>query len=246
MSEPSSARVPRPLQNGHDRDLAARYAPVIHFNRLEPFLPLAAGYTIFRQDGDSPSFPRRIELKGDGHAPATLAIEYAIWWDWDIQHLYELEHTWTYVGADGRVVFAEASWHGGYSSAVLADGSVPLAPCSATHPIVYSQPGKHAFVPMVEGLLEVADKTAESCGPRAGTGGLWVTPLFEGILTRRKNPEVDALVGAYLKARAFSPSDAWDKEFPITREMLVPWPALFEWVPRRMDWWIARLKAGEG
>ena len=117
-----------------------------------------------------------------------LAIEYAIWWDWDIGHLYELEHTWTYVGADGRVVFAEASWHGGYSSAVLADGSVPLAPGTTTHPVVYSQPGKHAFVPMVEGLLEVADKNRESCGARAGTGGLWLTPLFEDVLSRTKEP----------------------------------------------------------
>ncbi|MDP3046575.1 MAG: hypothetical protein Q8O07_03770, partial [Chloroflexota bacterium] len=147
---------------------------------------------------------------------------------------------------DNRVVFAEASWHGGYSSTVLPDESVPLAPGSQTNPVIYSQPGKHAFAPMPEMLLEVADKSAEQCGPKAGAGGLWVTPLFAAILTRRKNPEVDALVGAYLKARAFSPSDAWDKEFPITREMLVPWPALFEWVPRRMDLWIARLRAGEG
>ncbi len=245
MTASSGERVPHPRQNVHHRDLAARYAPVIRFNRLEPFLPLAAGYTIFHQDGDSPSFPRRIELAGDGHAPATLAIEYAIWWDWDIQHLYELEHAWTYVGKDGRVVFAEASWHGGYSSTVLPDGNVPFAPRSQTNPVIYSQPGKHAFAPAPEMLLEVADNTTEQCGLKAGAGGLWITPLFESTLTRRKNPEVDALVGAYLKARAFSPSEVWDKEFPITRDMLVPWPALFDWVPRRMDWWIARLRAGE-
>ena len=241
MTIMDGSRVPHPRQSPKQRDLAARYAPFIYFNRLEPFLPLAVGYTIFHADGESPSFPRRIELRGAGHAPAALAIEYAIWWDWDIQHLYELEHTWTYVGAGGQVVFADASWHGGYSSAVLADGSVSLAP-GTDHPVVYSQPGKHAFVPMVEGLLEVGDKTLESCGPKAGTGGLWVTSAFKGILDLRKSPEVDALANAYLKARAFTPSPVWDKEFLVTRDLLIPWPALFQWVPKRMDWWLARLR----
>lgn len=250
MSSNDGSRPPRPRQRSSERELAARYAPIIYFDRNEPFLPLVVGYTVFRRDGESPSFPRRIELSGSDHAPAVVAIEYAIWWDWDIQHLYELEHAWTYVGADGSVVFAEASWHGGYSSAVLADGSVPLIaggdPADGSHPILYSQPGKHAFVPVVEGLLEVSDKTAESCGPRSGTGGLWVTPLFQDILGPRKNPQVDALVTAYLKSKAFIPASVWDKEFRITRDMLVPWPALFDWVPARVDWWIARLRAGKG
>ena len=245
MSLDPAARIPRPRQNRAERDLAALYAPVIYFNQKEPFFPLVAGYTIFRGDAQSPSFPRRIELAAPGHEPAALAIEYAIWWDWDIQHLYEIEHTWTYVGQDGRVVFADASWHGGYSSAVLGDGTVPLAPGSATHPVVYSQPGKHAFVPMVEGLLEVADENAVNCGPKAGSGGLWVVPLFEDALTQRKNPQVDALVASYLRARAFTPAGVWDREFPVTRDMLIPWPALFEWVPRQIDWWIARLRSGE-
>ncbi len=242
MKQDPGARPPRPRQSPVQRDLAAKYAPVIRFDRNEPFLPLAVGYTIFRADADSPSFPRHIELAGDGHGPAALAIEYAIWWDWDIGHLYELEHSWTYVGADGSVVFAEASWHGGYSSTVIEDGSIPLAPGSRTHPLIFSQPGKHAFTPKPEMLVEMADKSAESCGPRAGAGGLWVTPLFEGILDLRKNAQVDALVAAYLRRKAFVPASIWDKEFPVTRELLIPWPTLFAWVPQRMDWWIARLK----
>jgi hypothetical protein len=239
------SRVPRPRQSRQARDLAARYAPLIHFERQEPFLPLAVGYTIFTADGDSPSFPRRITLPGPDRALAALAIEYAIWWDWDIGHLYELEHTWTYVGADGQVVFAEASWHGEYTPAVLPDGCVPLAPGS-DHPVVYSQPGKHAFVPTAEALLAIKERTLESCGPRAGSGGLWVTPLFKGILDWRKTPEADALVAAYLQARAFIPAFVWDKEFLVTRDLLIPWPVLLEWIPMRMDWWLARLKRRHG
>ena len=76
------------------------------FDACEPFLPLAAGYTLFRQSGPSPSFRQgfAVDLAPPGHPPARLAIEYAIWWDWDIGHLYELEHVWVYVDEGGRVV----------------------------------------------------------------------------------------------------------------------------------------------
>lgn len=236
------SRPPRPRQSRKWRDLAARYAPLIHFDHHEPFFPLVVGYTLFTADGDSPSFPRRIELHGPDHPPAVLAIEYAIWWDWDIQHLYELEHTWSYVGADGSVVYAEASWHGGYHPAVLADGSVPKAAPDTDHPAVYSEPGKHAFAPTPERLLERSPKTIESCRVKAGSGGVWVTPLFEGILNSRKTPEADARVAAWLKPHAFTPAFVWDRDFLVTRDLLVPWPAVFQWVPARIDWWLKRLR----
>lgn len=68
MGEPAAQpsfdldNLPSSAQDDEERALAAKYAPVIRFDAREPFLPLAAGYTIFRADADSPSFPRRIEL----------------------------------------------------------------------------------------------------------------------------------------------------------------------------------------
>ncbi len=244
MSREKGAQPPRPRQSEKQLRLAADYAPLIYFDEREPFLPLAVGYTVFAADGDSPSFPRRIELAAGRNA--RLAIEYAIWWDWDIGHLYELEHTWTYVGADGEVVFAEASWHGGYHAAVLDDGRVPvIARESGRHPVVYSEPGKHAFAPTPQEILDKRrDKTLDGCGPGAGRGGLLVTPLFRGILDLRKNAEADALVGAYLKRHAFVPAFDWNREFRVSREMLLPWPALFRWIPTRLDWWLEQLRSG--
>jgi hypothetical protein len=248
MTTISGSRVPRPRQSRQARELAARYAPLIFFDRKEPFLPLAAGYSIFMQDGASPSFPRRIELCAEGRAPAVFVIEYAIWWDWDIQHLYEVEHTWTYVGANGKVVFSEASWHGGFNAMTLDGGKVRVSRQNdGDHPIVYSEPGKHAFAAKPEILIEQRrDKTLRECGPRAGSGGLWVTPLFQGILDLRKNAEVDACVTAHLQEQAFTPAFVWSKQFLITSELLIPWPTLFDWVPARIDWWIARLQKGKG
>ena len=105
------------LTSAHDEDtaLARAHAPLIHFDAAEPFLPLAAGYTVFRANAPSPSFPRTIELP-EG---AALAIEYAIWWDWDIEHLYELEHVWVYLDEAGNLLAADASWHGGWNAMAL-------------------------------------------------------------------------------------------------------------------------------
>ena len=99
-------------------------------------MPLAVGYTIFKSEEPSPSFFRRIQH--DWRPAWATAIEYAIWWDWDIGHLYELEHVWVYLDEADRLVWVEASSHGGYASMILEDGSIP---CDGTHPIVYAQPG---------------------------------------------------------------------------------------------------------
>ena len=69
-----------------EHKLAAHYAPFLKFDQREPFLPLTAGYSVILQCGPSPSFPRTIEVE-----PGGQVVEYAIWWDWDIVHLYELK-----------------------------------------------------------------------------------------------------------------------------------------------------------
>jgi len=165
------SRLPWVEQDTSELAMAARYAPRILFDRHEPFLPQAVGYTIFHQDGYSPSFPRCIGLKPIGRLPAELVIEYAIWWDWDINHLYELEHVWTYVDGDGTLVHAEGSWHGDFGAARrLQDGRLSLHDHS--HPVVYAQPGKHAFAFTDEPLLILKEHTRRQCSVQAGKGGL--------------------------------------------------------------------------
>jgi hypothetical protein len=248
---------PRASQPPGDLALAARYAPLMRFDRLEPFLPTFAGYTIFRRDAPSPSFPRQVTLRPtfpqitednaraiarlfpDGKLPevpdltAALVIEYAIWWDWDIQHLYELEHVWSYVGADGRLLYAEASWHGSYFP-MLWQGETPR---QGDHPVVYSTPGKHAFVPdpyLLTGTVAERENLRRTNLNRAGTGGLLLKEeLFKGRFA--KDAVRDALANGYLKERAFDPSFDFSRAVQPDEAMLVPWPALYEWIPRRID-----------
>ncbi len=127
----------------------------------------------FDGEADSPSFPRRI-LR-EFVPPWHKVIEYAIWWDWDIGHLYELEHAWSYIDADGRLVWAEASGHGDYSAMSLAGGSIS---CEGTHPVLYSQPGKHAFAPEPICLERVLHFVVKDAAREAGEGGVLVQDRY--------------------------------------------------------------------
>ena len=236
-----ASRLPRVTQEESEIELAARYAPVILADECEPFTLIAAGYTIFEREGQSPSFPaRRVEWGRAGY-PATRAIEYALWWDWDIGHLYELEHAWTFIDANGAVVAIEASWHGMYGQAEGAalEEADPAIPGVRTHPVLLAQPGKHAMAPSIEPFMEIRQWAEQEAGADAGKDGVLETGLFRGRLP--KTPENDARVTAYLKERAFVPAWKFSKRFPLTREILVPWKALEAWIPARVSWWLTRI-----
>ncbi|HEU5013751.1 MAG TPA: HAD-IA family hydrolase [Roseiflexaceae bacterium] len=223
-------------QDADERALAARYAPILRFDASEPFLPLAAGYTIFRADGPSPSMNRQITLATPEHPDAALAIEYAIWWDWDIGHLYELEHVWVYVDAQGRVVDCEASWHGRFRS-MAQSGKLAI---EGERVVVYSEPGKHAFAPDPAWFDERKQPHRRSITRGlAGIGGVLAPGMFSGKIAR--TPFYDTLARTYLADHAFDPAWKFSRAFTFDAAQLVPWTALYDWIPRRVNWWIERL-----
>jgi len=225
-------------QDLKEQTLATRYAPVIRFDDREPFLPLAVGYTIFRADADSPSFPRHIELNPPDRPQAVLAIEYAIWWDWDIGHLYELEHIWVYVNSAGCVVRGEASWHGGFHD-MAQDGKLSL---EDDHLVVVSEPGKHAFAPNDTWYAERRQQDIRFQTTRwAGAEGVWVTPLFAQKLKNLRTPFNNSLVRTYLQRQAFDPAWTFSHRFAISNNILIPWGVLQTWIPGRVAQWVAKL-----
>ncbi len=71
----------------------------------------------------------------------------------------------------------------------------------------------------------------------------------EGILIKEQytrqipdTPEINALVGKWLRSKAFTPTLKFNRPFQITPEQLVPWPILDAWIPARVNWWIDRLR----
>jgi hypothetical protein len=163
-----------------------------------------------------------------------------LWWDWDIGHLYELEHAWTYVGASGAVVAVEASWHGMCGPAEGAVLETDLGASSmGTHPVLLAQPGKHAMAASIEPFMEIREWAEQEAGPDAGKDGVLETAVFRGRLP--KTPENDARVTTYLKQRAFVPSWKFNKRLPVSREMLIPWKTMDEWIPARVEWWLGQI-----
>jgi hypothetical protein len=203
--------------------IAKRYAPILYFDRKEPFFPVRVGVTVLREAGASPSFRRTFPFHDER---LDLIVEYAIYWDFDIQHLYELEHVWVYVAKDGSVLDAEASFHGKYFKGLLKDRSN----LEDTHVILYSQPGKHAFSPMVE-LFDLIPDLRTCTDEGAGAAGLIITAPFAG--SYETSEHIDQLVRAYLQEFRFQPSMVFER-YEIPEEMLVPWEILRQEVPERI------------
>ena len=225
----------RNVASRSDHEIALRYAPTIHFDVKEPFLPSVVGYTVFRENAPSASFPRDILLSEN----VDIVIEYAVWWDWDIQHLYELEHIWVYADEHGNLLDAEASWHGGYNRMLDEHEQLPLVDGRL---VLYSEPGKHAFAPTPGWLIERKAQTLASCGIHAGKMGVHVTPLFDGIINQRK-PLQNRLVHTLLERQKIEPAFDFSNPFDLRGAIFVPWQHLYDWIPARVDEWIDHLRS---
>lgn len=201
-----------------DLDLARSLFPRVLFDRAEPFFPVWIGVSVVTDSGRSPSFRRDL-----APPPGGRLVEYAVYWDWDIQHLYDLEHLWLSLDAQGRVVDAEGSFHGRYLKALLPDRS-NLEEQRVT---VFSQPGKHAFAPdpLVFRLLPDADL---ACLAAAGKAGAEVPGPLNGRIVHR--PEWDPPVAAWLTRRRFQPSWQFAPWVP-SPEIFVPWTTLNQRLP---------------
>lgn len=222
------------INTDEDSALVKKFAPRIRFDKREPFFPLAVGFTIFRETTISSSFPRQIELKEN----IKLCIEYAIWWDWDIQHLYEVEHIWIYIDANKSVVRVDASWHGGWNQMLDDSGQIPLQDGRVT---LYSEPGKHAFSATLPPFFERRHITERNTSIEAGLGGVLVTELFEGIITTR-TPINNRVAQAYLQGHHFQPTYEFTNEFLLDNVVFVPWETLSQWIPDRVKFWVDYLQ----
>ncbi len=216
----------------NDLQLAARYAPLIHYDVNETIPLCRVGVSVIREEMRSDSFPKRV-VKPDF---CGLVIEYALFWDYDIQHMYDLEHLWVYVAADGSVTKAEGSFHGKYLTLWTAD--MPFAkPPEGSRVHAFCQPGKHAFLPDGE-LFRLIPGWRECCTSDAG-GGILVGGPFGGAY--EPSAEDHARCKAHIRATyAFEPTLIFGEGQAIPEDMLCTWEELKTWIPARM----AELQAG--
>ena len=73
------------------------------------------------------------------------------------------------------------------------------------------------------------------CTPRS-----WSTACFPGRSAGR--PSTGSWCAATCCSQAFTPSWNFSKRYTFPAEALVPWPALQDWIPQRVNAWLERLE----
>ncbi|WP_159881826.1 hypothetical protein [Paenibacillus puerhi] len=214
---------------------AKRYAPALQLDIAEPFEPIRAGITFLDRPGDSPSFNRRIEFDPE---QVKGVLEYAVYWDYDIQHLYDLEHVWIFLGHQGEIVRCEASFHGKYLLGLLPDRSNIE---QDMHVRLLVQAGKHAFSPMPE-LFRLLPDVPACCQERAGEEGVLVPRMFENLYPA--DDRLHRLAKRHLQAFRFQPLHRY-RPYTWAEDAMVPWPQLQQEIPVRMNRLLRRLEDEE-
>jgi hypothetical protein len=223
-----------------DHEIALMYAPKVYFDRNETIPLRAVGYTIARETMPSPSFARKMLTVP---SQAGFAVEYAYYWDYDIEHMYDLEHIWVTVDGHGEVMGAQASFHGFYFN--LFAPQIPFARVEGRHVAAYCQPGKHAFLPEGQ-LFRLIPGWFESCNVNCGgpvlIGGPFRADANGGKDAYSPSEEDHLNSRRFLREnRAFEPSMQFTETQPDTVEYM-PWERLRQAIPEWVNAECARLR----
>ncbi len=229
-----------------EREYVLRHAPIIYMDEKEPFSIKRVGYEVYEEDGAvSRSFNRKFDFLN--YKGAVKVIEYAYYLDYDIQHLYDLEHIWVYLDEKDNLVGAEGSYHGRFLRATLPeftsvykkdemeeeylvhDGTMArvIYP-DGSRLIMYSQPGKHAMLASPR-LMHLYPELFEACTRLAGISGLDAPEeyLKDIHITEEENRKVVE----YIKENfAFEPSMRFE-ENEIKHEDYIPLAELKREIP---------------
>ena len=215
-----------------DAALATRHRPILLLDTTEPYEPLFFGYTVFRDAGQSPSSRFAITPRG------AACIEYAVWYDWDIGHLYDLEHVWVHVGADGAVVAVEASQHG-RREPMVADNGLPEL--RDGRPVLYPEAGKHAHWAHPDQMSADDRRRLEAlCGPLAGIEGVHLGNPFAAAGRYAATPYQHRLARLAMQHDAFTPAFRHDR---AGEPALLPWAELDALIPAGVNATMAALPA---
>jgi phosphoglycolate phosphatase-like HAD superfamily hydrolase len=216
-----------------DAELAARHQPILRLDRNEPYAPVLVGYTVFRQPGASPSSKFAIEPIG------SATIEYAVYYDWDIGHLYDLEHVWVHVAADGAVIAVEASAHGRREPMVVQPG---LPEMDGPRPVLYVEPGKHAHWADPQVMRERAgEMLGLQCGDLAGHEGVHRGNPFYAAGSYEFSALHDRLARLKMQGVRFIPRFEFPP--PTGEPTLLPWAEAADAIAARVNALLGRLEA---
>ncbi len=211
-----------------DNALFTRYMPVLMEDIHEPFEIKKVACTLFKDRVKSPTSGFFTELA----SPAVTALEYAFYWDYDIQHLYDLEHAFVFIDKEGTVTDLISSFHGRFyrQSSVTFKGN---------RPVLYIQPGKHALMAHPEYFRLFVD-FEKSCNEKAGIDGVALPDFIGGVSF---TPDDNTAVGRFIKdSFSFSPTGSY-KEAKDPSGLITDPESLFSFIRSRVSSELDRIRS---
>nr|WP_321460581.1 HAD family hydrolase [uncultured Cohaesibacter sp.] len=203
--------------------LARQLAPILLCDKNEPFEPVVVGISHLKRGESSPSFQR---LNPFTHAPnrTYTILEYAIWWNGDIEHLYELDHVWIYLNENNSPIHITASAHGemiDISQTNWQDRQIRL----------FCEPGKHALTPTSAEIIKRREWLDQICSGSDNVSGFQIPAEF-GDHMSFLTPYDYFLARDYLKGKRFTPSYSFEKSLDLSKVPFMSWDELKMFIPR--------------
>lgn len=171
---------------------------------------------------------------------AALVIEYAIYYDSDIQHIYDLEHVWIYLDHHYQIIGVKASRHGMF---VTQYETVKEIKTKNGHPILYIDPGKHAHHVTPKTMRK---KILYACNTQQlSAQGMYPVHFFTPAIWQQFKdvyPGKAKIIQYYKENFAHPPSFHFKKYLIPERPLLVGWKALENEIPQRVYQFLKRIK----
>ncbi|WP_152912438.1 HAD family hydrolase [Candidatus Rhodobacter oscarellae] len=194
-------------------------------DRAEPFRPQRIGLSAFAAETPSPSSKFTVTPRGEA------CYEFAIFWDYDIGHLYDLEHIWVHE-SKGEVVAVEASFHGQRHDVEMC--------LRAGRPLVWVEAGKHAHLQSRAQRDAMAEATRLMCGSQAGIGGIHTANPFSAGFGDLSDHD-HRLARLFLSRLQFTTTGGRALEHDLNDTPMVPWPEMPDFIAARLRHVIAKL-----
>lgn len=206
-----------------ERELAWKYMPVIMQDKNETIPIRYIGVGVFDHKEPTRTFGSIVYDPAAWNAK--YIIEYAVYWDYDIQHMYDLEHIVVAVGETGEVTSCCSSFHGMIVHSSAMEGMYRE---ENGHPVLYMQPGKHAF--MAAPVLFNLHVQKDACCRELAGGHLLVPKMLAHRMST--SPERDARIREWIRANlTFTPSWEFEPAPALTEEQIVSDVELLDLIP---------------
>lgn len=167
---------------------------------------------------------------------AKKVIEYAIYYDSDIVHVYDLEHIWIYLDENDEILGVKGSRHGVIVTAYSGPNKIRYF---NGHPLIYATPGKHSNIVNLKQLNRRI--LTRACAKMAGSKGIYDVQFFDDEIREhfeKIDPGKEFIAAKYLKKYAFEPTFRFNRYIIPERDLLISWDELMHWIPERLTWFV--------